>query len=91
MDKLIKHENIVKYIKAQRLSWFGHIQRMPEARATKKIFKWNPLTTRPRGRPKYRWEDIIQDLGQMKIKNWLTCFQNRAKWKDVVEKAKTSD
>jgi len=25
---------------------------------------------RPRGRTKYRWEDnIIQDLGQMKIKN----------------------
>ena len=63
---------------------------MPEARATKKIFKWNPLTTRPRGRPKYRWEDnIIQDLGQMEINNWLTRVQDRAKWKDV-EKAKTS-
>jgi len=92
LDKLTKHENIVNYIKAQRLSWFGHIQRMPEARAAKKIFKWNPLTTRPRGRPKYRWEDnIIQDLGQMKIKNWLTCVQDRAKWKDVVEKAETSN
>jgi len=64
LDKLIKHENAVNYIKAQRLSWFGHIQRMPEARAIKKIFKCNPLTTRPRGRPKYRGEDnIIQDLG----------------------------
>ena len=41
---------------------------MPEARAAKKIFKWNPFTMTPRGRPKYRWEDIIQDLGQMKIK-----------------------
>jgi len=92
LDKLIKHENIVNYFKAQRLSWFGHIQRMPEARATKKIFKWNLLTARPRGRPKYRWEDnIIQDLGQMKIKNWLTCVQDRAKWKDVIEKAKTSN
>jgi len=68
LDKLIKHENVVNYIKAQRLRWFGHIQRMPEARATKTIFKWNPLTTRPRGRPKYRWEDIILDLGQMKVK-----------------------
>jgi hypothetical protein len=88
LDKLIKHENIVNYIKAQRLSWFGHIQRMPEARAAGKIFKWNPLTARPRGRPKYRWEDnIIQDLGQMTIKNWLTCVQNRAKWKDVVQTA----
>jgi len=92
LDKLIKHENIVNYIKAQRLSWFGHTQRMPEARAARKIFKWYPLTTRPRGRPKCRWEDnIIQDLSQMKIKNWLTCVQDRAKWKNVVEKAKTSN
>ena len=88
---MIKHENTVNYIKAQRLSWFGHTQRMPDARATKKIFKWNPLTTRTRGRPKYIWKDIIQDLGQIKIKNWLACVQDRAKWKDVVEKAKTSN
>ena len=63
LDKLIKHKNTVNYIKAQRLSWFGHIQRMPVARAAKKIFKWNPLTMRPRGRPRYRWEgNIIQDF-----------------------------
>jgi len=73
LDKLMKHENIVNYIKAQRLSWFGHIQRTPEVRAAKKLFKWNPLTRRP----KYRWEDNIQDLGQMKIKNWLICVQDR--------------
>jgi len=30
LDKLIKHENIVNYIKVQRLSWFGHVQRIPE-------------------------------------------------------------
>ena len=27
LDKLIKHKNIINYIKAQRLSWFGHIQK----------------------------------------------------------------
>ena len=25
----------------------------------------------------------------MKIKNWIACVQDRGKWKDVVEKAKT--
>ena len=25
----------------------------------------------------------------MKIKNWIACVQDRGKWKEVVEKAKT--
>jgi len=40
LDKLIKHENIVNHIKAQRLSLFSHVQRMPKVRTAKKIFKW---------------------------------------------------
>ena len=63
LDKLMKHKNIVNYIKAQRLSWFGHVQRMPDTRTVKKIFKWKSLTKRSQGRPKYRWEDSIkQDI-----------------------------
>jgi hypothetical protein len=38
LDKLIKHKNIINYIKAQRLSWFGHVQRMPDTRTVKNIF-----------------------------------------------------
>jgi hypothetical protein len=72
LDKLIKHKNIVNYIKTQRLSWFGHVQRMPATRTVKKIFNWKPLTKRSQGRLKYRWVDIIkQDICQMKIKNWI--------------------
>jgi hypothetical protein len=56
----------------------------------KKIFNWKPLTKRSQGRPKYRWEDNIkQDIYQMKIKNWIACIQDRGKWKEVVEEAKT--
>jgi len=44
----------------------------------------------PQGRPKYRWEDNIkQDICQLEIKNWIACVQDRGKWKEVVEKAKT--
>jgi hypothetical protein len=90
LDKLIEHKNIVSYIKAQRLRWFGNVQRMPDTRTVKKIFKWNPLTKRSQGRPKYRGDDNVkQDICQMKIKNWITCVQDRGKWKDVVEKAIT--
>jgi capsule polysaccharide modification protein KpsS len=81
LDRLIKHRNIGSYIKAQRLSWFGHVQRMPDTRTFKKIFNWKPLTKRSQGRPKYRWEDNIkQGICQMKIKNWTACVQDREKW-----------
>jgi len=90
LDKLIKHKNVVNYIKAQRLRVFGHVQRIPDTRKFKKIFKWNPLTKRSQRRPKYRWEDKVkQNICQMKFKNWITCVQDRGKWKDVLEKAIT--
>jgi hypothetical protein len=54
LDKLIKHKNIINCIKAQRLIWFGHVQRMPDARTVKKIFNWKTLTKRSQGKPKYR-------------------------------------
>jgi len=38
LDKLIIHKNIIKYIKAQSLSWFGHLHRMPEKRMVKKVY-----------------------------------------------------
>jgi len=90
LDKPIKHKNIINYIKAQRLSWVGHVQRMPDNRTVKKIFNWKPLTKRSQGKPTYWWEDNIkQDICQMKIKNWIACVQDRRKWKEVIEKAKT--
>ena len=46
LDKLIQHKNIINHIKAQRLSWFGHVQTMPDTRKVKKIFNWKPLSKR---------------------------------------------
>jgi hypothetical protein len=90
LDKLIKHKNIINHIKAHRLSWFGHVQRMPDTGTVKKIFNWKPLTKRSQGRPKYRWEDnTTQDIYQMKVRNWIAGVQDRWKWKEIVEKVKT--
>ena len=89
-DKLIKHENIINYIKAQRLSWFGHLHGMSEERMFKKVCKWKPVLTRPLGRPKNRWEnDIRCDMKKLTIKNCTSCIQDCRDWKLYVEKAKT--
>jgi hypothetical protein len=57
LDKPIRHKNIINYIKAQTLSWFGHLQRMAGERMVKKVYKWKQILRRPLGRPKKRWED----------------------------------
>jgi hypothetical protein len=36
LDELIKRRNIINYVKSQRLSWFGHINRMPETSGVEK-------------------------------------------------------
>jgi hypothetical protein len=62
---------------------------MPETSIVKKIYKWKPFTRRPVGRPKSRWEDVRKDLKKMKLIKWAVQVQDRLKWKDIVEKAKT--
>jgi hypothetical protein len=57
---------------------------------SRKYIKWKPVTTRLQGRPKSRWDDNVkQDICKMNIKKWTVCVQDRGKWRDVVEKAKT--
>jgi hypothetical protein len=90
LNKLIQNKNVISYIKAQRLGWLGHVHRMPDDRMIKKVYEWKPMSTRTLGRPKTRWEnDVRNDLKTMRIHNWRDCIQDRCKWKEVVEKART--
>jgi hypothetical protein len=90
LDILINHANIVRYVKAQRISWRGHIERMPDDRTVKKITNWKPTAPRHIGRPKVRWEeDVRNDLKAMKVQNWKKLAQGINKWKGIIERAKT--
>jgi hypothetical protein len=63
---------------------------MPETSIVKIIHKWKPFTGRPAGRPKSRWEDDVRnDLKKMRLMKWAEQVQDRLKWKDIVENAKT--
>ena len=58
-----KKENIEKWIKGQRISWLGHLERMEEDRMPKKIFTQKLEGTRRRGRPRKGWrEEVERDL-----------------------------
>ena len=90
IDKLIEGADIVRFIKAQRIKWLGHIQRMDQARPTRKLLDWKPIRTRTLGRPRQRWqEDFMEDLKNLKVKNWKETAKDRRTWRDLVEKGKT--
>jgi hypothetical protein len=90
LDKLLEGADIVKFIKAQRIECLGHIQRMEQARPTRKLLDWKPMGTRPVGRPRQRWQEgVMEDLKKLKIKNWKETAKDRRTWKDLAEKAKT--
>ena len=36
---VIKYENIVRHIKSKRLSWLGHVERMPNESVVKTIYR----------------------------------------------------
>jgi hypothetical protein len=49
-----------------------------------------PISRRPIGRPKTRWvDDVRKDIQKLKVPNWTTLAQDRRRWKELVEKAKT--
>jgi len=84
-----KGENIVKWIKGQRISWLGHLERMEEDRINKKIFTQELGGTGRKGRPRKSWkEEVERDLQVLGVRRWRDLVADRKKWKDIVRQAK---
>ena len=68
----------------------GHVEHMAEDNDVKKIKRWKPMSKRPIGRPKKRWEDdVLEDIKSINVCNWKDVAQNIDRWKKVVEQART--
>jgi hypothetical protein len=90
LKRKMKQEDIVKFIKSQRLRWAGHVMRMEKTRTTRKITEWTPYKARPAGRPRLRWmEKVEEDLKRMKIIGWRVKTEDRQEWSRIVEQTKT--
>jgi len=84
-----KGENIVKWIKVQRISWLGHLERMEEDRMPKKIFTQELEGTRRRGRLRKRWKkEVERDLQVLGVRRWRELVADRKKWKDFFDRPK---
>ena len=77
------------------MRWFGHIERMEDARLTKKIHCANVEGERRRGRPNKRWKDGVNELLYRKAdasglarEDVKMSVHDRTKWRDFY-RAKT--
>jgi hypothetical protein len=85
LEEMSKGENIVKWIKGQRVSWLGQLERMEENRMPKKIFTQELEGSRRRGKPRKGWKDEIErDLKVLGVRRWRELVADRGKWKDIV-------
>ena len=88
LEELSKGENIVKWIKGQRISWLGHLKRK-EDRMPKKIFTQELEGTRRRGRPRKEWrEEVERDLQVLGVRRCRELVIDREKWRGIVRQAK---
>jgi hypothetical protein len=71
LDQVIKWSRYcVRFIKAQRVKWLGHIQRMDTSRIARRISEWKTIGRRSLGRPRLRWlDDECVDLKVLKVRN----------------------
>ena len=85
LEEMSKGENVVKWIKGQRISWLGHLGRMVEDRMPKKIFTQKLEGTRRRGRRRKRWKEKVErDLQVLGVRRWRELVAGRKKWKGTV-------
>ena len=77
LEELSKGENIVKWIKGQRISCLGRLERMEVDRMPKKIFTQELEGTRRRGRPRKGWREEVDRDSFIKIQLiHITCCVN---------------
>ena len=89
INVILKGQNVIGFIKKRRLNWLGHVEGMAEDNIVQKIKRWKPMSKRPTGRPKTRWEvDVLEDIKSINISNWKKVEQNTDSWKKVVEQAR---
>ena len=79
--------DIVTYIKINRLKWAGHVIRMEEQSATRRVLVAVVEGRRQRVRSNLRWEDgVMEDARKLGERDWRNAARNRDSWQKLLKK-----
>jgi hypothetical protein len=84
---LYSSPSIVRVIKARRMRWAGHVERMGEVRGAYNILVGRLEGRRPLERPRCRWEvNIKMDLWEIGFGDvdWIHWAQDRDRWRAIM-------
>jgi hypothetical protein len=71
LNRFIKGEDIVNFIKTQRIRGLGHVKRMEAGAMPRRMMEGRLFTGRRKGRPHLRWmDDLLADLSAMRMQWW---------------------
>jgi hypothetical protein len=54
----------------------------------KKVFNTKSIGIRKIGRSKLRWEDVIQDIKTLGVKNWRNLAMEKESWQKILRKVR---
>jgi hypothetical protein len=76
--------------KTQQAEMGGHVMRLNDNDPAEKVLMSQPGGSRPKGRPKLRWEDqMAEDAARAGCRNWKRTAHNREDWRKLLKEAKT--
>ena len=78
---------LINILLQKRLSWLGHVVRMPQIRLPRRLLYWIPSGRRRPGRKRMRWRDAVsRDLREsgFSFEETMVTAQDRKQWRSFV-------
>ena len=86
--QLCGEDDIVKFCKLSRLRWAGHVIRQDNDDLSKRVLLSELGGKRPRGRPRVRWEDgVEEDVARLGCRNWKIVTLSLEGWEKLLKEA----
>jgi hypothetical protein len=61
---------VQEHVERSQLRWYGHVNRMDDKRIVKRVYEARETGKKPRGRPRKRWKEGLEEVTRKKGVTW---------------------